>query len=147
MPSEKAVYVAIELSLTSWLVAARVPGIEKPRLHRLEGGDAAALLKTFGDLRSKASAKLGCAIDVVCCFEAGRDGFWLHRLLTAHGIATYVLEPTYPGEPVCPPGQNRPARRGGYAARARHLAGWRSAGVQHGAGADIGRGGCQATAP
>jgi hypothetical protein len=24
---------------------------------------------------------------------AGRDGFWLHRLLTAHGIAAYVLEP------------------------------------------------------
>jgi transposase len=93
MPSEKTVYVAIELSLTSWLVAERAPGIEKPRLHRLEGGDAAALLKTIGDLRSKASAKLGCAIDVVCCFEAGRDGFWLHRLLAAHGIAAYVLEP------------------------------------------------------
>src|SRR5215203_2698749 len=28
------------------------------------------------------------------CFEAGRDGFWLHRVLTAHGIAAYVLEPT-----------------------------------------------------
>src|SRR4030095_6347655 len=32
--------------------------------------------------------------DVACCFEAGRDGFWLHRVLTAHGIAAYVLEPT-----------------------------------------------------
>ena len=31
---------------------------------------------------------------VVCCFEAGRDGFWLHRLLTAHGVANHVLEPT-----------------------------------------------------
>ena len=31
---------------------------------------------------------------MACCFEAGRDGFWLHRLLTAHGIAAYVLEPT-----------------------------------------------------
>ena len=28
------------------------------------------------------------------CFEAGRDGFWLHRLLMAHGIASHVLEPT-----------------------------------------------------
>ena len=27
-------------------------------------------------------------------FEAGRDGFWLHRLLTEHGITGYVLEPT-----------------------------------------------------
>ena len=28
------------------------------------------------------------------CFEAGRDGFWLHRLLLANGIASHVLEPT-----------------------------------------------------
>jgi transposase len=33
-------------------------------------------------------------VDVACFFEAGRDGFWLHRVLTAHGIAAYVLEPT-----------------------------------------------------
>ena len=94
MPSDNTVYVAIELSVSSWVVAARLPGIEKPRLHRLEGGDAAALLQTIADLRSKASANLGCTVDVACCFEAGRDGFWLHRLLTAHGIAAYVLEPT-----------------------------------------------------
>jgi transposase len=94
MPSDNTVYVAIELSLSSWVVAARLPGIEKPRLHRLEGGDAAALLQTIADLRSKASANLGCTVDVACCFEAGRDGFWLHRLLTAHGIAAYALEPT-----------------------------------------------------
>ena len=75
------------------MVAARLPGIDKSRLHRLEGGDTAALLKTIADLRSKASANLGCTVDVACCFEAGRDGFWLHRLLTAHGIAAYVLEP------------------------------------------------------
>jgi transposase len=31
---------------------------------------------------------------VACCFEAGRDGFWLQRLLAAHGIAAHVLEPT-----------------------------------------------------
>ncbi len=30
---------------------------------------------------------------MACCFEAGRDGFWLHRLLTANGIPTYVVEP------------------------------------------------------
>ena len=40
------------------------------------------------------ASKLGGAIGVVCCFEAGRDGFWLHRLLIGHGIASYVLEPT-----------------------------------------------------
>lgn len=94
MPSENIVYVSIELSVSSWLVAARLPNTEKLRLHRLEGGDTAALLTVIAELRSRASAKLGSPADVACCFEAGRDGFWLHRLLTAHGVAAYVLEPT-----------------------------------------------------
>ncbi len=46
------------------------------------------------DLRSRALTKLGGPVNVACCFEAGRDGFWLHRVLMAHGIAAYVLEPT-----------------------------------------------------
>jgi hypothetical protein len=37
MPFENTVYVAIELSVSSWVVAARLPGVEKSRLHRLEG--------------------------------------------------------------------------------------------------------------
>jgi transposase len=94
MPSESTVHIAIELSVSSWLIAARLPGAEKSRLHRIEGGDTAALLGLFAELRSRASAKLAGAANVACCFEAGRDGFWLHRLLTAHGVAAYVLEPT-----------------------------------------------------
>jgi transposase len=94
MPSENVLHVAIELSFSSWLVAARLPGAEKSRLHRVEGGNTAALLALIAELRSRASAKLGRAVNVACCFEAGRDGVWLYRLLTAHGIAAYVLERT-----------------------------------------------------
>jgi transposase len=36
----------------------------------------------------------GIPSSIAVCFEAGRDGFWLHRLLTARGITTYVVEPT-----------------------------------------------------
>jgi transposase len=93
MPSENTVHVAIELAVSSWLVAARLPGAEKVRLHRIEGGDTAALLALIAELRSSASRKLGGVAEVACCFEAGRDGFWLQRLLAAHGIATHVLEP------------------------------------------------------
>jgi transposase len=89
MPSENIVYVSIELSVSSWLVATRLPNTEKSRLHRLEGGNTAALLTVIAEIRSRAAAKLGSPVDVACCFEAGRDGFWLHRLLTAHGVAAY----------------------------------------------------------
>ena len=66
----------------------------KPHLHRIDGGDTAALLALISSLRDRVARRLDAAIAVVCCFEAGRDGFWLHRLLTAHGVANYVLEPT-----------------------------------------------------
>ena len=94
MPSENRVLIAIELSVSSWFVAVRLPGSEKSRLHRVEGGDTTALLALIRDLRWRAETKLRHAADVACCFEAGRDGFWLHRLLTAHGASAYVLEPT-----------------------------------------------------
>ena len=32
-------------------------------------------------------------MDVISCYEAGYDGFWLHRLLEAHGIRNYVIDP------------------------------------------------------
>ena len=88
------ILLAIELSASTWLVAAHVPGSEKkPHLHRIDGGDTAALLAPISSLRDRVARRLDAAISVVCCFEAGRDGFWLHRLLTAHGVANHVLEP------------------------------------------------------
>src|SRR3954465_2631181 len=94
MPSENPVHIAIELSFSSWLVAARLSGAKKSRLHRIEGGDTGALLALIAELRSRALTQLGGAAEVACCFEAGRDGFWLHRLLTAHGILVAVLGPS-----------------------------------------------------
>jgi transposase len=94
MSSKTTIYVAIELSASSWLVAARLPGIKKARIDRLESGDTMGLLKIIADLRSQGSTKLGMTADLACCFEAGRDGFWLHRWLTVNGVTAYVLEPT-----------------------------------------------------
>jgi transposase len=93
-PVNPTILLAIELSTSTWLVAARLPGLDKPRLSRIDGGDTAALLALISSLRARAACGLDATMGVVCCFEAGRDGFWLHRLLTAHGVVSYVLEPT-----------------------------------------------------
>src|SRR5215204_2286090 len=53
MPSENTVHIAIELSFSSWLVAARLTGAKKSRLHRIEGGDTGALLALIAELRSR----------------------------------------------------------------------------------------------
>ena len=49
MPSETTIHVAIELSVSSWLVATRQPGAEKSRLHHIEGGDTTALVRDLHD--------------------------------------------------------------------------------------------------
>ncbi len=93
-PPSDTVYVAIELSNTLWLVGTRLPGADKPKMHRLAAGDVTGLVTLIADLRARTIAKLGREAAIACCFEAGRDGFWLHRVLSAHGVDTHVVEPT-----------------------------------------------------
>lgn len=88
------IHVAIELSRSTWLIAAHLPQVAKPQLYKISDGDATARLTLLASLRARIAAKLCLPVGIVCCFEAGRDGFWLHRLLTDHGITSYVLEPT-----------------------------------------------------
>ena len=95
MPSnENTVTIAIELSTSVWLVGTRLPGAAKSRMHRLNAGDTTALLTLIGELRARPVKATGQVPDLACCFEAGRDGFWLYRLLSGHGVPTYVVEPT-----------------------------------------------------
>ena len=92
--NENTVTIAIELSTSVWLVGTRLPGAAKSRMHRITAGDTAALLTLIGELRARPVKATGQVPDLACCFEAGRDGFWLHRLLSGHGVPTYVVEPT-----------------------------------------------------
>jgi transposase len=80
----------IELSLSSWLVAGIVPGVERQPLKKL-AVDESALLKLLHRWREEA-AKAGHRIKrIAVAFEAGRDGFWLARWLSARDIETHVI--------------------------------------------------------
>ena len=80
----------IEMSLSSWLVAAIVPGVERQPLKKL-AVDESALLKLLHRWREEA-AKAGYRIKrIAVAFEAGRDGFWLARWLRARDIEAYVI--------------------------------------------------------
>jgi transposase len=94
LSSRNTAYIAIELSTSIWLVGTRLPGAVKSRMHRIAAGDTEALLTLIGDLRARPANGDDQITNLACCFEAGRDGFWLHRLLTANGVPTYVVEPT-----------------------------------------------------
>lgn len=80
----------IELSLSSWLIAGIVPGLGRQPLKKL-AVDESALLKLLHRWREEA-AKAGHRIKrVAVAFEAGRDGFWLARWLSARDIEAHVI--------------------------------------------------------
>ena len=86
------IFVAVELSQKSWLVTLHSPDRDRISRHKLEGGDHAGLLALIEKIRARAAEKLGSVPCVVSCYEAGYDGFWLHRLLEAAGIANLVFD-------------------------------------------------------
>src|SRR6185312_14600756 len=85
-------FVALELSRSTWLGALHSPLPNKVSQHRLDGGDADGRLALIARKQGQAQEKLGQPVRVVCCFEAGYDGFWLHRWLCARGIENRVLD-------------------------------------------------------
>lgn len=87
------IFVAIELSQRSWLVTLHCPDKDKISRHKLESGDHGGLLALIDRVRERAARALGGVPAVESCYEAGYDGFWLHRLLLAAGITNYVFDP------------------------------------------------------
>lgn len=85
-------FLALELSRSTWLVALHSPVADKVSQHRIEGGDTDGLLALIARKREQAEEKLGQAVRVASCFEAGYDGFWLHRWLCARGVENRVLD-------------------------------------------------------
>jgi transposase len=87
---DSTLIAVIEMSLSSWLVAGIVPGVERQPLKKL-AADESALLKLLHRWREEAE-KAGRRIErVAVAFEAGRDGFWLARWLKARSIEAHVI--------------------------------------------------------
>jgi transposase len=83
-------YVALELGGSSWKLAATTGVGRAPRLRTVP---ARALDRALAELaRAKAHFHLAADAPVVSCYEAGRDGFWLHHALTAHGVRNHVVD-------------------------------------------------------
>jgi transposase len=87
------IFVALELSKSRWLVAVHSPIADKISCHGIAGGDTSALLSLIGRYRRQAEEHLKRPVRVFSCYEAGYDGFWLHRLLRANGIESDVMDP------------------------------------------------------
>jgi len=87
---EAVLYLAFELSSTHWKLGFTTGAGRRPRQRSINAGDLGALQEEI----RRAKKRFGLAEDVrvVSCYEAGRDGFWLHRFLLAQGIENLVVD-------------------------------------------------------
>jgi transposase len=85
-----ALYMAMELSERTWKLLLGTPAHGKLIERNVTGGDLEALWREI----AAGKQKLGLPPDarVASCQEAGRDGFWLHRALEAHGVESLVVD-------------------------------------------------------
>lgn len=86
--SGAVLYMALELSNKRWKLG--FSNGERQRQVSIEAGDWGSL----NDQITRAREKLGlpAACRVVSCYEAGRDGFWIHRALVDQGIENRVID-------------------------------------------------------
>jgi transposase len=80
----------IEMSGSSWLVAATVPGVDRRPLQKLPVNPT-RLLEQVERWRKEATRAGRTITRTVVAYESGRDGFWLARLLQGHGIEAHVI--------------------------------------------------------
>ena len=82
--------LAFELGQRSWKLGFTVGMGQRPRIRQIPAGAVGALATEI----ERAKKRLGLSSDapVMSCYEAGREGFWLHRYLVAHGITNYVVD-------------------------------------------------------
>jgi transposase len=90
VPQEKILFVSFELSNCKWKLTCSSRGTQRRRIE-INARDCERLKRELALARKK--FKLPEDARVVSCYEAGRDGFWLHRFLTALGVTNYVVDP------------------------------------------------------
>src|SRR5260221_9757872 len=88
--TEAMLFVAFELREKTWKLGFTTGHGQKPRERTVPARHREHVL----DEIAQAKRRLGLPATgpVVSCYEAGREGFWLHRFLQAHGITNQVVD-------------------------------------------------------
>src|ERR1700730_11703699 len=93
LDQDSTIIAVVEMSQSSWLVAGALPGVERQPRKKLEPS-AERLLGLVHRWRDEA-VRAGKKITLIAlAFEAGRDGVWLARWLSARGVEAHVIHPS-----------------------------------------------------
>jgi transposase len=87
---QPVLYLALELGLESWKLAFGTGVGQAPRRREMPARDVSRLLLEIAE--AKRRLRLPAACPVVSCYEAGRDGFWLHRCLLQHEVQNVIVD-------------------------------------------------------
>src|SRR5215470_2859771 len=87
---QPTLYLAFELGKDTWKLGCTLGMAQPPRARTLPAGDVARLQQEI----ARAKPRFGLLADahIMSCYEAGRDGFWLHRSLVAQGITNHGID-------------------------------------------------------
>jgi transposase len=88
--NESVLYVAFELGKKDWKLAMTSGFGMQPWLATVAGGDCVAVERAVR--RGRERFGLTPTARVISCYEAGRDGFWIHRALVALGVENRVVD-------------------------------------------------------
>ena len=89
-PNNRNLYMAIELSEKKWKLGFTVGFGQPPRLRDVGSQDMVGLVKEIRQAKERFGLPENAA--VLSCYEAGRDGFWLDRYLSAQGVKNLVVD-------------------------------------------------------
>jgi transposase len=87
---QASLYLAFELGKNTWKLGFTIGVAQQPRQRTIPAGDVPRLQQEI----ARAKQRFGLPEDarIVSCYEAGRDGFWLHRYLVAHNVQNHVID-------------------------------------------------------
>lgn len=88
--SEPTLFVAFELGKKEWKLALTSGMAATPWVRTVPSGDLRAVERTLSAGRARFA--LAPEARAVSCYEAGRDGFWIHRALLGLGVSNCVID-------------------------------------------------------
>jgi transposase len=83
-------YLVFELGQKQWKLGFTVGFGQKPRERTVLAGDLPAVKREIELARRRFG--LSSEARVLSCYEAGRDGFWLHRYLVHLGVRSLIVD-------------------------------------------------------
>ena len=88
--NQAVLFLAFELGATKWELAFTIGFGQKPRRRTIEAGNTSMLQSEI----AAAGRRFGLGKDtlVKSCYEAGRDGFWLHRYVTSAAVSNVIVD-------------------------------------------------------